>query len=62
MILDKNHILFPKHFAKYMQSKEGQALALYIVSQLVDSLEINQIGHVTTVELNADVPIVLDVE
>lgn len=58
----KSHVYYPQFLAQYMKTKEGQAFALSIMSQLIDGFEINQKGKIETVHINDQSPIKIDFE
>lgn len=60
--INKNSPKYLPTLAQYMRTKEGQAFALSIMSQLIDGFEVNRKGKITDVVIDADKPIVIDFE
>lgn len=58
----KNHYYYPHFLATYMKTKEGQAFALSVISQIIDGFEVNSKGKIVTVHIDDSKPITLDME
>lgn len=59
--LERGHPKFSQALLKYAQTREGFALSLYLLEQLVGGLVIGKKGKIEEVQLDADAKITLDV-
>ena len=53
---------YPQYLAKYLNTKEGMAFALSVVSQLIDGFDVNHKGWIEAAHIDDMNPIMLDVE
>lgn len=60
--INKENAKYPPLLAQYMRTKEGQAFALSIISQLVDGFELDYRGKIKTVYLDDENPLILNME
>lgn len=52
---------FDRQLVRWIKTKDGTALALFVLSQLISELETDSKGHFCRVELDGEKPIVLPV-
>ena len=53
---------YPLFLAKYLNTKEGMAFALSVVSQLIDGFDVNHKGWIEATHIDDTKPITLDME
>lgn len=62
MKLNSKHPKFNSTLVTYLKTKQGTAFALDVLSQLITGFELDKNGRITSVEIDTDTGITLNLE